>query len=45
MTARTFDSRWGGSKWNGWPLPQPGDHGVMIALGPGFAAERGVLQW
>lgn len=25
--------------------PHPGDRGVMIALGPGFAAERGVLQW
>lgn len=25
--------------------PQPGDRGLMIALGPGFAAEGAVLQW
>jgi 3,5-dihydroxyphenylacetyl-CoA synthase len=25
--------------------PRPGDRGVMIALGPGFAAEGALLQW
>jgi alkylresorcinol/alkylpyrone synthase len=25
--------------------PQPGDWGVMIALGPGFAAEGALLRW
>jgi len=25
--------------------PQPGDRGLMIALGPGFAAEGALLQW
>jgi alkylresorcinol/alkylpyrone synthase len=26
-------------------LPQPGDWGLMIALGPGFAAEGALLRW
>jgi alkylresorcinol/alkylpyrone synthase len=25
--------------------PRPGDWGVMIALGPGFAAESALLRW
>jgi predicted naringenin-chalcone synthase len=25
--------------------PAPGDHGVLLALGPGFAAEAALLQW
>ncbi len=25
--------------------PQPGDRGLMITLGPGFAAEGALLQW
>jgi alkylresorcinol/alkylpyrone synthase len=25
--------------------PQPGDWGLMIALGPGFAAEGALLRW
>lgn len=25
--------------------PQPGDYGVMMALGPGFAAEGALLRW
>ena len=25
--------------------PQPGDFGVMLALGPGFAAEAALLRW
>ncbi len=25
--------------------PQPGDYGVMMALGPGFAAEAALLRW
>lgn len=25
--------------------PQPGDYGVMLALGPGFAAEAALLRW
>jgi predicted naringenin-chalcone synthase len=25
--------------------PRPGDYGVMLALGPGFAAEAALLQW
>jgi alkylresorcinol/alkylpyrone synthase len=25
--------------------PSPGDWGVMIALGPGFAAEGALLRW
>jgi alkylresorcinol/alkylpyrone synthase len=25
--------------------PAPGDWGVMIALGPGFAAEGALLRW
>jgi alkylresorcinol/alkylpyrone synthase len=25
--------------------PQPGDYGVLLALGPGFAAEAALLRW
>jgi alkylresorcinol/alkylpyrone synthase len=25
--------------------PSPGDYGVMVALGPGFAAEGALLRW
>ncbi len=25
--------------------PQPGDYGVLMALGPGFAAEAALLRW
>jgi len=25
--------------------PVPGDWGIMIALGPGFAAEGALLRW
>jgi alkylresorcinol/alkylpyrone synthase len=25
--------------------PQPGDWGVMVALGPGMAAEAALLRW
>ena len=25
--------------------PQPGDWGVMVALGPGMAAEAALLKW
>jgi alkylresorcinol/alkylpyrone synthase len=25
--------------------PRPGDWGLMIALGPGFAAEGALLRW
>jgi len=25
--------------------PQPGDHGVLLALGPGFASEAALLRW
>ena len=25
--------------------PQPGDWGVMVALGPGLAAEAALLRW
>ena len=25
--------------------PHPGDHGVLLALGPGFAAEAALLRW
>jgi alkylresorcinol/alkylpyrone synthase len=25
--------------------PEPGDWGLMIALGPGFAAEGALLRW
>jgi alkylresorcinol/alkylpyrone synthase len=25
--------------------PRPGDWGVMIAVGPGFAAEGALLKW
>jgi alkylresorcinol/alkylpyrone synthase len=25
--------------------PQPGDWGVMLALGPGLAAEAALLRW
>jgi alkylresorcinol/alkylpyrone synthase len=25
--------------------PQPGDYGIMLALGPGLAVEGALLQW
>jgi predicted naringenin-chalcone synthase len=25
--------------------PRPGDYGVLMALGPGFAAEGALLRW